>query len=130
MTTLLIEKFINDDIDEWAFSVETDFDDSFENRFVIFVSESYEKIIHDSIWETLWFETLKAKLTALIANETWDVVVLLKNVNIVISKWIFKIKMHVDETLDKLKTKLVTREFSQIWKTDFTNTFASTVTNK
>ena len=32
--------------------------------------------------------------------------------------------MHIDNTLDKLKTRLVTREFSQIYKVNYEDTFA------
>ena len=35
--------------------------------------------------------------------------------------------MHVNDTLDKLKIKLVARDFSQIYEIDYTNIFASIV---
>ena len=39
----------------------------------------------------------------------------------------FKIKMHVDDTLNKLKARLVAKDFSQMYDVNFTNTFVSTV---
>jgi len=45
-------------------------------------------------------------------NEIWKETVSLKRVNIVINKWIFKLKLNTDEFLNKLKTKLVVRDFS------------------
>jgi len=35
--------------------------------------------------------------------------------------------MHVDDSLDKLKTKLVIRDFSQIHEVDYKNTFTSII---
>ena len=35
--------------------------------------------------------------------------------------------MHIDDTLNKLKVKLVVKDFSQMYDVNFTNTFASTV---
>ncbi len=51
----------------------------------------------------------------------------LKKINIVTSKWVFKLKMHVNGSLNKLKTRLITRDFSQIHEVDYENTFALTV---
>ena len=39
----------------------------------------------------------------------------------------FKIKMHVDDTLNKFKTKLIVKDFSQMYDVNFTNIFASIV---
>ena len=66
-------------------------------------------------------------MTALIANEIWETVVFSKDVNIIINKWIFKIKMHIDDTLNKFKARFVIKEFSQMYNIDYTNIFASIV---
>ena len=54
-------------------------------------------------------------------------IVPLRGANIVTSKWVFKAKMHVDGTLDKLKIRLVARGFSQIYGVDFIDTFTPTI---
>ncbi len=51
----------------------------------------------------------------------------LKKINIVISKWVFKSKMHVDDSFDKLKIRLVIRDFFQIHEVDYKNTFTSII---
>lgn len=50
-----------------------------------------------------------------------------KKANIVISKWVFKLKIYVDGSLNKLKARLVARGFSQIHKVDYKDTFALTI---
>ena len=51
---------------------------------------------------------------------------LLKGANIVTSKWVFKLKLHFNGSLDKLKVRLMTRGFFQVYSVDFEGTFAST----
>ncbi len=113
---------------EWALTAASDkADKQFVHRLVIPVPESYEAAIKDPLWGKLWLEAVQAELTALIANGTWDVAVPPKGANIITSKWVFKAKMHVDGTLEKLKARIVARGFSQLYGVDFTDTFAPTV---
>ena len=114
--------------EEWALAAVLDKTTKrFVDRLVIPVPETYEEAIKDPVWGKLWLEAIQAELTALISNGTWDVVVPPKGANLVTSKWVFKAKMHVDSTLDKLKARMVTRGFSQIYGVDFTDTFAPTI---
>ena len=66
-------------------------------------------------------------MIALIINEIWETIVLFKDVNIVINKWIFKIKMYINDTLNKFKTRLVIKKIFQMYDIDYTNTFVSIV---
>ena len=108
-------------------TVEEDNNKSYVDKLIILVSKSYEQAINDFIWKELWLETIKIELIALIVNKTWDIVISLKNVNIITSKWVFKVKMHVDDTLNKLKVRLVARDFSQMFEMNFIDIFASTI---
>ena len=87
----------------------------------------YVKVVKDLIWEKIWKNVIKAELTALAANDTWKEIISFKNVNIIINKWMFKLKLHINDTLNKLKTRVVTRDFSQMHNIDYENIFASTV---
>jgi len=97
------------------------------NKLVIPVPVSWKDAINDPVWGELWKEAIKAELIALAANGTWEVVTPPTNANIVTSKWVFKAKMHIDGTLDKLKARLVARGFSQAYGVDYEDTFAPTV---
>jgi len=44
-----------------------------------------------------------------------------------ISKWVFKLKLNINEFLNKLKTRLVIRDFSQTYNVDYKNIFILTI---
>ncbi len=96
-------------------------------RMNILISITYREIIKNSVWGKLWKKVINAELVALAANDTWKKVKLSRGVNIVISKWVFKAKLHVDDSLNKLKIRLVAREFSQKHDIYYEDTFALTV---
>lgn len=113
--------------EDWVLTTQSNAKDKFADRLIISISKIYEKTIADPAWRKLWKETIQIELTALIANDTWEAIVSSKDSNIVISKWVFKAKMHIDDSLDKLKARIVVRDFSQMWETDYTDIFASTM---
>ena len=129
MMALLAQDLKDTETDEWALSAEAgnNANKQFIDKLVIPIPETYEEAINDPVWGKLWLEAIQNELTALIANGTWEVAVPPKDANIVTSKWVFKTKMHIDGTLDKLKARLVARGFSQMYGIDYTDTFAPTV---
>ncbi len=88
---------------------------------------TYKDAVQNSVWKKLWKEAINAELVMLVINEIWQEEVSLKKINIMTNKWVFKSKMHVNNSLDRLKTRLIVRDFSQIHEVDYENTFASTV---
>jgi len=57
-------------------------------------------------------------------NKTWKVVDLPPGSNPIVCNWIFKRKMKVDSTIDKFKTILVAKEFTQKEGIDYFDTYA------
>jgi len=96
-------------------------------RSDILISVIYAEAVRDLIWEEMWKNVIHAELTVLTVNETWKETVSLRRVNIMISKWIFKLKLNINEFLNKLKTRLVTRDFSQTYNVNYKNIFAFTI---
>ena len=47
---------------------------------------TYAKAVRDPVWGEMWKEAVKAELTALAANSTWEEVVSPKDINIITSK--------------------------------------------
>src|SRR5436190_16811821 len=50
-----------------------------------------------------------------------------KGTNLVSTKWVFTVKLQVDGTVEWFKARLVARGFSQVYREDYTETFAPTV---
>ncbi len=71
----------------------------------------YKNAVQNSVWKKLWKEAINTELVILVINEIWQEEVSLKKINIITSKWVFKSKMHVNDSLDKLKARLVVRDF-------------------
>ncbi len=71
----------------------------------------YKNAVQNSVWKELWKEAINAELVTLVVNEIWQEEVSFKKINIVTSKWVFKSKMHINDSLDKLKARLVVRNF-------------------
>ena len=71
----------------------------------------YKNAVQNSVWRELWKEVINAELVTLVINEIWQEEVSLKKINIITSKWVFKSKMHINDSFDKLKTRLVIKDF-------------------
>ena len=87
----------------------------------------YQETINNPIFAEEWKDAMDLKLKALISNSTWTETVLLKDANLVLSRWIFDIKYIPTGKIKHFKTHLVARRFSQIYGVDYGETFASTV---
>jgi len=66
-------------------------------------------------------------LNALATNSTFKITTPPMGYNIVSSKWVFTTKFNTNDSLDKLKARLVTRGFSQKFGVDYKYTFAPTL---
>ena len=76
----------------------------------------------------LWKIAIMEQLNALIANSTWELVKRpSKDSNIIISKWVFKVKYTVSGLIDRYKARLVARGFTQVYRIDFEETFVPTL---
>ena len=57
-------------------------------------------------------------------NETWEFVDLPKDNNVIGLKWVYLTKYHADGTIQKHKTRLVAKGYSQKQGIDFEETFS------
>jgi hypothetical protein len=64
---------------------------------------------------------------ALLANQTWDLVLRPSDCNVVIGKWIWTVKRRVDGTLERHKARWVLRGFTQRPGVDYDETFSPVV---
>jgi histone deacetylase 1/2 len=64
---------------------------------------------------------------ALLRNNTWRLVSPQSGINIIDSKWVFKVKKHADGTIERYKARLVAKGFKQWYGLDYEDTFSPVV---
>ncbi|KAK1679188.1 hypothetical protein QYE76_040036 [Lolium multiflorum] len=74
-----------------------------------------------------WREAMEQEYQALLRNETWTLVPSPPKVNIIDSKWVFKVKKHADGSIERYKARLVARGFRQRYGLDYEDTFSPVV---
>jgi hypothetical protein len=62
--------------------------------------------------------------SALMENNTWDLVPLLKGRKLVRCRWIYRTKIVAYGEINKYKSRLVAKGYSQVHGIDYTETFA------
>ena len=67
---------------------------------------------------------MKEELDTLSKNHTWDLVTLSPRKSVVGCKWIYKIKTRYDGFIERYKTCLVAKSFTQEYQIDYEETFA------
>lgn len=70
---------------------------------------------------------MQSEINALHTNRAWTLVPPLLNMNLVASKWVFKIKTRADGSIEHYKAHLVARGFTQLQGLDYDETFSPVV---
>ena len=73
-----------------------------------------------------WKEAMQEEYHSILANHTWELVPRPSHRKVIGVKWLFKVKLHSDGSLDKYKARLIAKGYAQQEGEDFDETFAPT----
>ena len=93
--------------------------------FMISLDESYvPRSFEEAMMQKEWKDSVADESDAMIRNDTWYESELPKGKRAVSSRWIFTIKYLPNGKIDRRKTRLVARGFTQTYGEDYIDTFA------
>jgi hypothetical protein len=91
------------------------------------VSSSEPSSHIDAMKNPLWLTAMKTEFDALILNKTWRLIPPRDDLNIIDSKWVFKLKHKADGSIDRYKARLVAKGFKQQYGVDYDDTFSPVI---
>jgi hypothetical protein len=71
----------------------------------------------------VWHNAMCDEIAALRTNRTWSLVPFHPSMNIVGSRWVYRIKRRVDGSIERYKARLIARGFTQQEGIDYSETF-------
>ncbi|KAL0395265.1 UNVERIFIED_CONTAM: Retrovirus-related Pol polyprotein from transposon RE1 [Sesamum latifolium] len=71
-----------------------------------------------------WEDAMSQEIEALEQNETWEVVPLPKGKKTIGCKWVYKVKVRADGSIDRYKARLVAKGYNQVKGVDYVDRFS------
>ena len=87
-------------------------------------SVSLPKTIHEALSHPGWKQATVEEIDALHSTSTWDLVTLPAGKSPVGCRWVYIVKIGPDGGVDHLKARLVVKGYTQIYGSDYYDTFS------
>ncbi|RVW75547.1 Retrovirus-related Pol polyprotein from transposon RE1 [Vitis vinifera] len=87
-------------------------------------SISVPKTVTEALNHPGWKNAMLEEICALEDNHTWNLVDLPQGKKVVGCKWVFAVKVHPDDSVARLKARLVARGYAQTYGVDYSDTFS------
>ncbi|RVX18665.1 Retrovirus-related Pol polyprotein from transposon TNT 1-94 [Vitis vinifera] len=87
-------------------------------------SVSLPKSTHETLSHPGWRQAMMDEMAVLHSNGTWDLVVLPSGKSTVGCRWVYAVKVGPDGQVDRLKTRLVAKGYTQVYGSDYGDTFS------
>ena len=86
-------------------------------------SISLPKTVHEALSHPSWTQAMVEEMVAMHSTSTWDLVTLPAGKSHVGCRWVYTVKIGLDGRVNCLKTRLVAKGYTQIYSSDYYNTF-------
>jgi hypothetical protein len=96
-------------------------------RYAHLTSTGEPSSLSEALGDPRWKAAMQDEIKALERNHTWHLVPARKGINIIDSKWVFKVKRKADGSIDRYKGRLVAKGFKQRYGIDYEDTFSPVV---
>ncbi|CAL1406372.1 unnamed protein product [Linum trigynum] len=99
--------------------------DSSDRIYAMNVMNMFEPVsYYEAIKIDEWNRAINNEIYSLEENQTWDIVPLPKGKKPIGNKWVFKLKLKQDGSLEREKARLVAKGFTQVYGIDFLDTYS------
>ena len=92
-------------------------------ELINFEPSSFEEAAQHEVWQ----EAMVEEYDSIMKNQVWEVVPRPEGKKVARSRWIYKVRHAVDESVEKYKARFVAKGFSQKEGIDYEETFAPVV---
>ena len=82
---------------------------------------------HEALRIPHWRAAMEDEFSSFQTKNTWKLVPPVPGVNLIDSRWIFKVKLHADDSIERYKASLVAKGFKQRYGLDYDETFSLVV---
>jgi hypothetical protein len=88
---------------------------------------SEPKSFEEAVSNPGWKKAMDDEYAALLRNHTCILVPPRKGINLIDSRWVYKVKRKADGTVDRLKARLVAKGYKQRYGVDYLDTYCPVV---